>query len=262
MPNSTGNINHVAANRLGTTCFLSGTGEKILLVTLWLLLAISIHQWLTQCLMLLTGILGFTVFLPRSKKEWRFFLVAGTFILTGTLGLIVETGSISPGAILHFSVFGVWWNITEASMAHAGLTAIKALNGLCAIRLAMLCLSFEEAMSVARRLHLPDVLIEQILLSYRYLFGIKNTANEVMLAQRQRLGYGTFRNSMRSFAGMLAAVFIKSLRLSLQNYQAMQVRGYHGHVYCPEKWEKSSLFNVLCIAALAGGFVALSFYRL
>ncbi|MCG8579875.1 MAG: hypothetical protein MI866_08165 [Bacteroidales bacterium] len=262
MRNSNGKISQVPVKRYISNCFLEGTGEKIWLVTLWLLLALTISQWLTQCLMLLVGILVFTVSIPPAKRKWRLFVLAGTFIVAGTLGLVFEVGSLSPNAIIQVSVFGVWWNITEASLAHAGVTALKAMNGLCAIRMAMLSLSFEEAMTVAKRLRLPGVMIEQILLSYRYLFGIRKSANEVMLAQRQRMGYGTFRNGMRSFAGMLAAVFIKSLRLSLQNYQAMQVRGYHGHTYCPEKWVKSSLFNVLCITMLASGFVALSFIRL
>lgn len=243
-------------------CFPVGTGEKVLLVIFWLLLALTIKQWLTQCLMLLTGIMGFSYFVPHTIRRWRFFLLASTFIVAGTLGLIVETGNPSPNALLRFSLFGVWWNITEASLLHAAVTALKAMNGLCAIRLAMLCLSFEEAMTIAKRMHLPDVFIELIVLSYRYMFGIRKSANEVLLAQQQRLGYGSFRSAIRSFSTMLAAVFIKSLRLSLQNYQAMQVRGYRGQMYYPEKWERSSLVNLLFIALLAGGFVALSYIQL
>jgi cobalt/nickel transport system permease protein len=250
-------------NKAGkNNCFLKGTGEKVLLVTFWLLLALTIKQWLTQCLMLLAGVMVFTFSIPHAARKWRFFLLASSFIVTGTLGLIFETGDASPNALLRFSLFGIVWNITEASLAHAGVTALKAMNGLCAIRLAMLCLSFEEAMTIAKRIHLPEVFIELVLLSYRYMFGIRKSANEVMLAQRQRLGYGTFRSAIRSFSAMLAAVFIKSLRLSMQNYQAMQVRGYHGHVYYTEKWERSSLVKVLFIASIAGSFVALSFIRL
>ncbi len=241
---------------------LKGTGEKVFFVAMWLVLAISIQHWLSQSLMLITGLVLLFRLVPSSNDKWLFLLFGGAFIFTGTLGLIFQVGNHTTDAIIQFQLFGWWWNITQTSMQHAGITALKAINGLCAIRLAMCCLSFEESMTLAKRCHIPDVVIELMLLSYRYLFGIKKTANEVMMAQRQRLGYATPNNTIRSFAAMLSAVFIKSMRLSMQNYQAMQVRAYHGRIYCPEKWERSSFINVVAIAAVASCFVALSFIRL
>ena len=249
-------------NGVVNTYFFKGTAEKVFFIAAWLVLAISIYDYLSLALMLLSGWMLLVYVVPKTNDKWRFFLLAGSFIGIGTLGLIFETGNQAGDAIIQFKLFGWWWNITETSLRHAGITALKAMNGLCAIRLAMCCLSFDEAMTIAKRMHLPDVLIELIVLSYRYLFGIKKAANEVMLAQRQRLGYASFKNGIRSFAAMLSAVFIKSLRLSMQNYQAMQVRAYNGWMYCPYKWEKSSYLNMVFIAGVAGGFIALSFIRL
>ncbi|MBR8535139.1 hypothetical protein KDU71_06185 [Carboxylicivirga sediminis] len=241
--------------------WLKGTTEKVLLVVSWLALAVGIHHWLTQILLLLAGLLLIHLRRRNRSKKWRFLLFGAAFILGGTIGLISETGERAPKAFVQFELLEVWWNITSQSLMHATMTALKALNGLFAIQIAICSLSFAEGITLARRIGIPEVFIELLILSYRYLFGVKKCATEVLLAQRQRLGYSGIRNGLQSFAGMLSAVFIKSLRLSLQNYQAMQVRAYHGRTYCPEQWEKSSHAGICLIVGVVMCFVGLSFIQ-
>ncbi len=252
----------MSANHFQSTAWLKGTTEKIVLVALWLLLAVSIHHWMTQGLLLLTGLLLMPRLVVNRSNRWKLLWVGASFMLVGTIGLIFETGARAPQAVWQVQLMGLWWSITSQSLLKAAVTALKALNGLMAIQLAISTLSFAEGITLARRLHLPEVFIELMLLSYRYLFGVKKCANEVLLAQRQRLGYSGFRNSLQSFAGMLSAVFIKSMRLSLQNYQAMQVRAYHGRTYCPEQWEKSSHVRICLIVGGVMCFVGLSFIQI
>lgn len=242
--------------------WLKGTTEKVVLVASWLALAVGIHHWLTQILLLLAGLLFIHLRGRNRRQKWRFILFGAAFILAGTIGLIFETGEKAPQAFIQFELGKVWWNITSQSLMHATMTALRALNGLLAIQIAICSLSFAEGITLARRIRLPEVFIELMVLSYRYLFGVRKCATEVLLAQRQRLGYSGFRNGLQSFAGMLSAVFIKSMRLSLQNYQAMQVRGYYGRTYCPEQWEKSSHTGICLIVGVVLCFVGLSFIQL
>ncbi|WP_439183425.1 energy-coupling factor transporter transmembrane component T [Carboxylicivirga taeanensis] len=244
------------------THFFKGTAEKIGLVAAWLVLAVSLHHWLTQLLLLMAGCL-FVHFLGRKRSnKWRFLLLGAAFIVAGTIGLVFTTGQKMPQAFIQFQLLGVWWNITPFSLENAGLMVVKALNGLFAMQIAICSLTFAEGITLARRLRLPEVFIELVVLSYRYLFGVKKCANDILLAQRQRLGYSGFRIGLLSFATMLSAVFIKSMRLSLQNYQAMQVRAYHGRTYCPHHWEKSSRGRIGLIVSFVLFFVALSFIQI
>ena len=245
-------------NRFNRNQFLSGTGEKLLLLVLWLGIVLSRAHLIMQLVFLLVGIIILQWSTPNNRYRWKVLFVAAAFIFMSTIGLVLINGKVLEGALVQFQVAGSWWSITEGSVEYSGLTALKALNGLIAIQFAIYCFSFSEALAIARTIYLPCVFIELIMLSYRYLFGVKKSVQEVMLAQRQRLGYVGFRSSLRSFSTMLSAVLVKSLRLSTQNYQAMTTRAYQGVLYSPHQWNKSSGLNLLLIIAGAILIVCLS----
>lgn len=235
---------------------LKGTAEKLLLFAMWLTLALIRPQWWLQAFLFIGGICWLSWGVPATRNKWRFIVFASSFVLAGSVGLIMVTGHEPFEAWFRFSFASIWWGITTDSMAYAALIAIRSMNGMLAVQFLIRSCSAGEGLAISRRLNVPDVLLELVLLSYRYLFGVRQTTHEVMMAQRQRLGYCGFRSSLRSFAMMLTAVFVKSLRFSLLNYQAMTVRGYHGVIHQPGHWERSSVIK-LCYILLGGCAVLL-----
>ncbi len=226
---------------------LEGTAEKLLLFILWILMVLTRSQWMVQIVLFVMGMAFLKWGVKKTSNRWKIFLISLSFIIAGTLGLIIVTGYEPFDAWMQFRFAGIWWGITHDSLWHACNTAIKAVNGMLAIQFAMHRFLFAEALAIARLMRLPHVFLELILLSHRYLFGVKQCTHEVMMAQRQRLGYRGFRTSLRSYSLLLTAVFIKSLRFSVQNYQAMTVRGYNGGIYQPHQWIKSSVLTVTII---------------
>lgn len=237
---------------------LKGTAEKLLLFAMWLTLALIRHQWWLQAFLFIGGICWLQWGVPATRNKWRFIVFASSFVVAGSIGLIMVTGDEPFDAWFRFSFAGIWWGITPDSMAYAGLMAARSVNGLLALQFLIRSCSAAEGLAIARRLKVPDVLPELMLLAYRYLFGVRQTTGEVMMAQRQRLGYRGFRTSVRSFAMMLTAVFVKSLRLSLMNYQAMTVRGYQGVIHQPGHWEGSSKLKLMGILLMGCGLLVFS----
>lgn len=246
-------------NKLNRYQVLQGTVEKAVLVMLWILLAVSIPHLQVQVVILCAGFIGMQWLLPKRDRKGKVLVIGLSFILAGSCGLIFEVGSENTMALLNFNFLGLWWNITADGLWYAVLTAIKAINGLLAIQFAMRMFTFEEAITLAKKMKVPDVLIEMIFLSYRYLHGVQSCAKEIRMSQRQRMGYQSFRLSLKSFSSMLSTVFIKSLRISMQNYQAMTVRGYQGVIYTPTKWINSSPDTILLLVVLATVLFILSF---
>ncbi|MCT4590611.1 MAG: energy-coupling factor transporter transmembrane protein EcfT [Carboxylicivirga sp.] len=239
--------------------FLSGTAEKLLLLLMWLGLAMANQLLWVQLPLALIGFMAMALGMKNAKGKWRLLLVASSFIVAGTIGLVIEVGSQSHEALWQSYFLGQYWSITSASLLKSGVTALKALNGLMAVQFVVHCFSFHEAITLARRCWLPDYMIEMMVLSYRYLFGVRNSVQEVRRAQRQRLGYGNFRGSMQAFTSMLSTVFIKSINLSLNNYRAMNTRGYQGVIHTPEKWERSSSIHLLIILLVGLSIISLTF---
>jgi cobalt/nickel transport system permease protein len=108
---------------------------------------------------------------------------------------------------------------------------------------------------LARRLRLPEPLIELCFLVYRFTgltIALATTAHQ---AQRNRLGHGSFGASLRS-TGLLAARLLPQTLVRAERLQAgLAARGYDGSLrtLAPE-WRRSPRF-VLAAAGLATGIV-------
>ncbi|GBG58328.1 cobalt ECF transporter T component CbiQ [Sporomusaceae bacterium FL31] len=97
--------------------------------------------------------------------------------------------------------------------------------------------------------------MEIVLLTYRFIFILLETAGRMLDAQQSRLGYANRRQSLQSFAALTANLGGKSLNRASQLSIALQARNYQGRLfaYLPSqvpKWWRV----VLIIGLLAGIF--------
>ena len=69
---------------------------------------------------------------------------------------------------------------------------------------------------------MPRLLIELMMLIYRFVFILLHTASAIMTAQEARLGNRDYRTQLRAFGKMLTALFFISLRKANALYDAME----------------------------------------
>ena len=84
-------------------------------------------------------------------------------------------------------------------------------------------------------MHMPRLLIELMMLIYRFVFILLHTASAIMTAQEARLGNRDYRTQLRAFGKMLTALFFISLRKANALYDAMEARGYDGTINVLER---------------------------
>jgi len=87
-----------------------------------------------------------------------------------------------------------------------------------------------EILLVLEKLHCPELLTELMLLIYRYIFILADTASAIRTSQNCRLGYQDYRTSLRSFGELCAVLFVRALKRSNDLYTAMEARGYDGKI--------------------------------
>lgn len=172
----------------------------------------------------------------------RLFLIPAAFLLLGTGALVVN---LSGKPLDAFALPAGDWYITGSR------AAIRQAAGLCATAFAAVsCLYFlalnttmPDIMGVLSKLHLPSFFIELMLLIYRFIFILLETASSIMTAQESRLGNRDLRTSVRSFGGMGSALLLLALKRSNMLYDAMESRCYDGQIrvlsreYPPRKKE-------------------------
>ncbi len=87
-----------------------------------------------------------------------------------------------------------------------------------------------DILNVLRAIHCPTLLCELMLLIYRFIFVLLETASAIGVSQRCRLGNRDGRTSMRSFGQLGAVLLVRSAKRADALYASMEARCYDGEL--------------------------------
>jgi cobalt/nickel transport system permease protein len=94
-------------------------------------------------------------------------------------------------------------------------------------------LPFAELLRAFAWFRLPATLLEILVFAYRYLFVLGEDAEVIYQAQKNRLGYSSFRRSLKSLGILGGALIMKAFDESEKLTLALMQRGYDGHLPLP-----------------------------
>lgn len=150
--------------------------------------------------------------------------------------------------------FGARWTATQTGAALGGLLAVRVLGS---VAVALLLCSFTPAWQIfaaMRWARWPRTWVEIAMLMYRHIFTLFESASAVRAAQRVRLGYATWRQSIRSAGGLAGTVVLRAIDQAERTHEAMTARGYRGSLHIaplpPLGWRNALV--------AAGGVVAMA----
>lgn len=170
----------------------------------------------------------------------RLMLVPAAFIVLSGLAIALQTGEVAD-AVWSVSVAGKRLGVGHEGLALAARTGIKAFGAVSALYLMTLSTPMGEILTVLRKLHIPDLIIELMHLIYRYIFTLLEQNRRQKDAAAARFGYVDFRTSLRTFGMELANLFVLSMKKSGVYYDAMESRGYEGRCLF---WEERKTFTL------------------
>lgn len=87
-----------------------------------------------------------------------------------------------------------------------------------------------DLLTLLRQLHCPALIVELMLLIYRFLFVLSDGAKAISIAQNARLGNKDLRTAVHSFGALLSQLFVHSIRRSSMLFDAMESRCYTGEI--------------------------------
>ncbi|MBW4646584.1 MAG: cobalt ECF transporter T component CbiQ [Goleter apudmare HA4340-LM2] len=182
------------------------------------------------------------------KIYLKLVYVASLFWVTSLPALVINGVDISHlhltqhDAIAGFN-FGSYYIYISSHGIEQGLTILtRAIASLSCLYFVMLTIPFTELLQTLRRWGVPVLLTDLLLLMYRFIFVLLNTASELWTAQQARGGYRTFRTGIKSLALLIGQL----LKRTLENYHQISLslasRGFngefkvwHSHRYYPSK---------------------------
>ncbi len=145
--------------------------------------------------------------------------------------LVVLNGFLSGTHPIFFvSVFGHPLQFTVDGL-RAGLVMGSHVLGAVSVMLTLsVSTPTHEIFHCLRWLRISRNWVEVALLMYRHTFSLVDQAAELEAAQRVRLGYTGLHRSLTSAGALVGSVLIRSLEQGVHTHEAMQVRGYTGHM--------------------------------
>ena len=161
------------------------------------------------------------------------------FLLMGTLAILfqltkepLDLFNIALGSrFLAVSLYSLTYTLRLIAVAMASVMCLYFLT---------LTTPFLDLLYVLRRLRCPALLVELMLMTYRYIFVILDMAAAISLAQRCRLGNINRRTAIKGMGTMLATVLVRSLKKASLLFDAMESRCYDGEIKVLYECNKAS----------------------
>ncbi len=215
---------------------------KLLGVLLLIICTSLIHS-----IPLLYGLYGLTLVLAvLSKIKASFFLKRIWLVLLFFVGVIALPATLNlftPGEPV-FTLYsldkarqiGPYYIPKDISLTRQGISAALLLVGRVATSLSFVLLlilttSWASLLKALRSLLVPQIYVQTLGMTLRYLMLLSQTVQEMCLAKKSRtLRVGKTGVEQRWVAGQVGTLFKWSMQLSVQVHQAMMARGYQGEV--------------------------------
>lgn len=181
------------------------------------------------------------------------------FLILSTIAIMINI-SRQPLDAFAFSAGG--WYITGsiAGLSHAAQLIVTALASVSCLYFLSFNTTMTDILEVLRKLHIPSLMSELLLLTYRYIFILLDIAYYISTAQSARLGYKDFKTSIKSFAAMVQVLFIRAMKRSRNLYDAMDARGYDGRIRVLDESRSAKPRNIILISVYEACLLAFTVY--
>ena len=204
------------------------TGEKFACSILTLCLCVAGRSaWLNLYVILVMTALTVLAGGLSPVSYLRLFLIPLSFLVMNSLILGLSLRE-TPLELFSLPVGRLNLTAGRETLSAAARMAATALAGVSCLYFLALSTPLSELLLFLKRLHLPGLIVELMMLIYRFIFLLLDCAGKISVAQHSRLGNRDFRTSLSSFASLVSCLFIQSVRRSGILYDAMEARCYDG----------------------------------
>ena len=185
----------------------------------------------------------------------KLFMIPLAFLAAGTAAVMINVSRTPMDA---FALPAGEWYITGSNEGiRRGLRlCVTALSAVSSLYFLSLNTVMTDILCACRKLHFPSLLTELMLLIYRFIFVLFETASSITVSQQSRLGNRGFKTRIRSFGKLGSSLFILALKRSSTLYDAMESRCYDGSIRVLSR-EQPAKAGEIAVIALYGAVLVL-----
>ncbi|ATO50520.1 cobalt ECF transporter T component CbiQ [Brevibacillus laterosporus] len=198
-----------------------------------------------------------------------FIGVACLFFISSTPALLIDVQHLSGSANIgleaswHLITIGDWYVfIDQRNLFVIAKLFSRTLGASACFAFLLLTTPLVQLLDVLRALRVPPIIVELIMLMYRFLFVFFQTAHDLWIAQKARGGHGSFSAQLKDMGRLVSLLFAKSMQRYQQLTYGLLARGFDGDLRVVHM-EKEVYVKRYLIEATIGGAccVALIFWH-
>lgn len=222
------------------------------------MLALVVATALARNILVILGLFGVAIVLallsrvPMRTLATRVWI--GALLFTGTL--VLPAIFITPGQVIYRLPL-LDWPITAQGLGAATYLITRVETATTFSLLLILCTPWAQVLKALRVLRVPVVFVVILGMTYRYIFLMLQTAQDMFESRQSRMVGRMSGADQRRLAGASVGVLLsKSIQLSGDVYLAMLSRGFRGEIYTLDDFQMQAcdwiaLAGLLAIAVSA-----------
>ena len=185
----------------------------------------------------------------------KLLMIPLAFLAAGTAAVMINVSRTPMDAFALPA--GEWYITGSCEGIRRGLRlCVTALSAVSSLYFLSLNTVMTDILCACRKLHFPSLLTELMLLIYRFIFVLFETASSITVSQQSRLGNRSFKTRIRSFGKLGSSLFILALKRSGALYDAMESRCYDGSIRVLSR-EQPAKAGEIAVIALYGAVMVL-----
>jgi cobalt/nickel transport system permease protein len=158
--------------------------------------------------------------------------LAMVFMLTSSLALIFswvpQWGAMPADVLGAWPLGGGYGFVSRSGLEQAGAIAARSLAGTSCLLLIIFTMPITELLQTLRKLGVPEILLELLLLMYRFIMLFWEVIFDLQLAQQARCGYRTRRRWLVSVSLIISQLLLRVFHHYQDFTLALQARGFNG----------------------------------
>jgi cobalt/nickel transport system permease protein len=167
-------------------------------------------------------------------------------------GVVLVTQIFFYGTTVLFTIPLWGFNLTgyQEGLVHGFLIMCRVIGGVSLILFLSLSTPAHKLLLAATWFRVPKTLIELALLVYRYIFVLLEEMVTIRDAQRARLGYRHWRQSLRSLTILGSNLILRAYDRAERVFEALVARGYTGTmtITYTEHFGQKDLVTAICLS--------------
>lgn len=219
---------HAYSNRIRAVDPAHKAGLTFVVLLLCLLLSEPLVGLVAVAWMALLA--GWLAGLP-ARVFGRVLLAEATFLALATIGVVISLSLTDPRAVSPWAwPVGPVWLSSSPEALYQGITLVtRALGCASAMNFLALTTPLVDMLELFRRWRVPAILVDIMVIIYRFIFVLLESLDRMYTAQESRLGYHTgYFRAMNNAALLGSHLFIDAFQRSRRLQIALESRGYDG----------------------------------